>query len=230
MREASPAVSRFFILLVLLFVAKCIPSMLLYYELDRKGIDASIAQDRIKHIKAWLPNSEHERVYKIESEDTLEKTIMFVEDPERYFRLISDMDVTQFWENISLHDSFMREKKKAKSGFYFHERLIAFTKDLLAMRGEKVSVMTFLLLNCQSANYEQRIKDLYMHLFGLHTGLFIRQLKKREDWKRVVDELDVERAEQFKRVLRHLGKSQFEKEFRDYLLIRYPSIKEYIKK
>jgi hypothetical protein len=120
----------------------------------------------------------------------------------------------------------MYDTKKTKSGFYFEERLVAVTRE---MNEEKFYVITFLVLNCYSAVYGELLDDLYMDLFGSHTELFIKQLKKRGDWKRIVDR-GTASMRQFVVVINNLGNSDFEKELKEYLFTRYPSIKYYVHK
>ena len=233
MRAASSIDARLSILMALLFSVQC--GLLMRYV---PTVTRGDANHRIEEIKAWLPNSEFAGVYKMTSEETLAKTIMFVEDPVHHFKLIRDMDMTQFWENISLHDAFMREKKKSKSMFYFHDRL----KDMIHWQAvedefgsivspeDVVSILTFLLLNCQSGDYEDILRDLYMREFGSYPSWCIRDLKKRKDWKRVVDQFGEERVMTITKVVKRLRNSGFEKEFKEYLVTRYPILRESVQK
>jgi hypothetical protein len=229
MRGLLKVVSRFCVLLALLFSVQC--AVLLFEALEPQ-MDKSDANDRIEKIKTWLPNSEFVGVYKITSEDALRKTIMFVENPHAYFYQIEVLDMTQFWDNIRIYDAFMYDKKKAKSRFYFHERL----SDIYAVgfwhevKQVDISPMTFLLLNCPSGDYAGLIKDLYLKTFDSYWYSFIPQLKKRADWKRIADEFGAERTEQIRKVMKHLKKSKFERELREYLVIRYPTLGDSVQK
>ena len=230
MRGLLKAVSRFCIVLALLFSVQC--DAVVYFS--KPLIDKGYAGEQIKEIKTWLPDSEYVGVYKITSEDALRKTILFVEDPDvdEYFNQIKVLDMAQLWDNIRIYDAFMHDKKKAKSRFYFHERL----SDVYAVgfwhevKQVDISLITFLLLNCPSGDYAGLIKDLYLKTFDSYWYSFIPQLKKRADWKRIVDEFGAERMEQIKKVMKHLGKSKFEKEFKEYLLTRYPALGESVQK
>lgn len=229
MKGFPVVVSKFCVLLALLFSVQCTALLEQLPTFDKND-----ANRRIEAIKTWLSSSESAGVYNIRSEDTLVKTIMFVEDPAHHFALIRDMDMTQFWENVGLYDAFMYGKNKGKRKFHFRERLI----DLIGSQdeekgycsawfpGDPFLILTFLLLNCQSGDYEVIIKDLYMEELIKCTRTDIGELKKREDWKRIVDEFGVERTEQMKRVVKRLGNSGFEKEFKEYLFARYPGIRK----
>lgn len=112
------------------------------------AFDENDAKERVKQIKAWLPTFEYAWGYKIDSEAALEKAILFIEDSIINFHLSSGMDMSEFWRNASLYERFMYETKKTKGGWYFCERLIEVTRE---MNGERVSVLTFLVLNDSSS-------------------------------------------------------------------------------
>lgn len=200
-----------------LFIAMLAPRLLLAF-------DENDAKERVKQIKAWLPNYRYAWALKIASEDALQKAILFIEDPNANFRLTNGMNMSEFWENCRLYERFMYDTNRTRSGFYLYERLRAVTAE---MSEEKASLMTFLILNCPAAAYKELLTDLYMKLFACHAGLFIDQLKKRQDWKRVVDELDSASANRVRSVVDSLGDSDFEKEFKKYILEEHhPIIRE----
>lgn len=231
MRGLPMVVSRSCVVLAFLFSVQCVPFAGIMY-LTEPMIDNAITHDRIKEIKTWLPNSELAGLYKITSEDTLRKTINFVENPGDYFYQIRTLDMTQFWDSIRIYDAFMYDNKKATI-FYFHKRLSDFY-GVGHWHGVNasvdISIITFLLLNCPSGDYGGLIKDLYLYTFASYWHSFIPQLKKRRDWKLIVDEFGAERTEQIEMVMIRLGKSEFEKELREYLLTRYPTLRESVEK
>jgi hypothetical protein len=230
MRGLQSVVLRLAVLMALLFSVQCLSVFRLVPAVTRGDANRYIAR-----IETWLPNSEFAGVYRITSKDTLAKTIMFVEDPMFYFKLIKDVDMVQFWENVGLYDAYKHDKKKGKAEFYFREQLKNMIDwqevpvDIfgnLVNAADVVSRLTFLFLNGPSGGYGDIIKDLYMREFRSYPTDCISELKDMKDWKLVVDRFGEENAETMKKVVKGLGKSGFEKEFKEYLLTRYPILRE----
>jgi len=189
------------------------------------AFDQKDAKERVKEIKAWLPTYEYKWAYKIESEEALEKAILFIEEPLEYISSVRGLDQSALWRDIVLYQTFMYEVRKTKEGFYFYGQLCRLTA---TMSEGKVSIMTFVLLNCHAAADSELIADLYCRLLNSDTRMFIQYLSKEKNWKQVINEMATCNASDIKELLDKLGDSKFEKEFKEYLRSKQTYIRELV--
>jgi hypothetical protein len=205
---------------IVMVIALIIPQFL-------QAFDENAAKERVKEIKVWLPTFEYAWQYKVDSEEALEKVILFVENPLKYVSVVRGIDHKSLVRNKLLYETFLYETKRATDGMYFYSQLLSISR---TMSKEKVSLMTFVLLDCCDALEGEAIAGLYARLFMANTRMFIKFLKGRSDWKQVVNEFGNFNADQTGTILNNLGDSEFEKEFKEYVFTKYPFIKEYMKK
>jgi hypothetical protein len=78
--------------------------------------------------------------------------------------------------------------------------------------------LAFLLLNDSACgHWGEELADCYTILFGKDPVPFVKDLKKRADWRSVVDSLQSGSGSEFMRGVSKLGNSMFERELRSYL-------------
>jgi hypothetical protein len=180
-----------------------------------QAFDQEDTKNQIKEIVAWVQsrNTNHPNYPRIDSEEALEKVILFVKDPMKYSYLPRTMDGYQLWTYIRLYDNFLYEAKKIGGGTYFFQQLSTITE---TMNDEKVTLVTSLFINCNGAFNCELLCSLYTVLFGRNPALFVKDLEKRKDWKRVIGDLAPGDYEAFRAGLAKLGDSKFEKELKTY--------------
>jgi len=151
---------------------------------------------------------------------TLETVILFLQRPTKFFGDIRGIGLLQGY--ISLYGRYMHETRGTNS-------LIMATfldKHFKTMDNQKVLIMTHLLLCCSDGLNGSLLASSYIDLFKLYPKVFIRTLKKRSDWRRVVDEFLPEDPDKFIASMEKLGNSKYEKEFKEYVFSRYQFIKD----
>jgi len=187
-----------------------LPVLQFVYAFDKQD-----AKGQVREMVAWAQNRDANPLSypRINSEEALEKVILFVNDPLKYSDLPHAMDGYQLWNYIYLYDSFLFQTKKSKVEFFFFQQLDTLTK---TMNDEKVMLVTTLFINCHGALYCEGLCGYYTELFGRYPALFVKDLKKRNDWKRIIGDLAPGDYEAMKAGLAKLGDSKFERELKEF--------------
>lgn len=168
--------------------------------------------DQIKELSA----TEYGRQFLVtHSVANMKKVILFLQRPVEYFGSIKP--VNDFCEYVFIYRRYINESKKLPSDFYDQ-----FLRNNFASINKKnVPILTFLLLGCQkSALFGEVLADAYTVLFESNPEIFVEDLKKREDWKRVIDALASGSWPALQAGLNKLGDSEFEKAIKAYVSSR----------
>lgn len=152
--------------------------------------------------------------------EILERVILFLQDPTKHFEDIKNIEMLQAY--TSLYGRYLHETRGSSSLII----AIFIDKHFRAVDDQKVSILTYLLLNCSQGMNGSILASSYIDLFGRHPRVFIRNLKKRVDWQKVVDTFLQEDPDKFVASLEKLGNSRYEKEFKMYILERYELLKK----
>lgn len=174
----------------------------IYLQADRLDVKREIFKIKQSE-RGWRFLQDH-------SEDNLKKVILFLNDPEKYFKQVMKIDEICLY--ISLYDDCslkMNENQSVMSIFlseFFNEINIT-----------KADILSFLLLKCDAPVYLEEIADRYTKKFKDCPQRFMPILKKTE-WKRIVDRLDAGDWSELKNGLEKLGNSHFEVKFKKYVL------------
>lgn len=117
------------------------------------------------------------------SEKDLEHLILFLKNPKRYFSKIQN--IRSLWAYIGVYQRFLRETHEIEGsiwGLFLETHYQNIDK-------KKLSVLTFLFLAAPPGVSKASFADIYVKFFNSDPDLFVQDLKKREDWKHIVDEL-----------------------------------------
>lgn len=172
-------------------------------------------QDVNEQIKELSATQYGRQFLAMHSEADLKKVILFLRSPVEYFDSIKP--IQNYCEYIFIYRRFINESKKFPSDFYSK----FLQENFASINKEKVPILTFLLLGCQeSALFGEVLADVYTVLFESNPDVFVEDLKKRKDWKRVIDTLAPGSWAAFQSGLKKLGNSEFEKEIKAYIFMR----------
>ena len=145
----------------------------------------------------------------------MKKIILFLQCPVEYFDCIKP--VNNFCEYIFIYRRYINESKKLPSDFY--DQFLR--NNFASINKNNVPILTFLLLGCQeSALFGEVLADVYTVLFESNPEIFVEDLKKREDWKHVIDALASGSWPALQAGLNKLGDSEFEKAIKAYVSLR----------
>ena len=148
------------------------------------------------------------------SEKDLKKVLAFVHDPVRNFPDVQR--VADMCSYINAYGHFVSEKNEDPVGY-----LNLIHAHFLIATDENVPILTYLILNCHNAILSEGFADRYTRLFEGSPEVFVRDLERRPNWKRVVDEVVGGDWQAFKRGLDKLGNTGFELELKNYVLSHY---------
>lgn len=144
------------------------------------------------------------------SEKDLEHLILFLKNPKRYFSKVQN--IGSLWSYIGVYQRFLRETHEIE-GSIWGAFLEAHYQNI---DKKKLSVLTFLLLAAPPGVSKASFADIYVKFFNSNPGLFVRDLKKREDWKRIVDGL-LNYGSSLTMGLNRLSNTAFEIELKTYI-------------
>ncbi len=154
-----------------------------------------------------------EEFLKLYSEEDLEQVIQFLQDPMKHFSKI--LRILHIWPHVGVYQRYIREKNE-QGGNIWGPFLETHFKSI---DGKKLPILTFLFLTAPPGASKGLFADTYVDLFNSNPGVFIRDLRKRKDWKYIIDEL-LGGESSWKAGLDKLGNSKFEKEFKAYVSSR----------
>jgi len=146
------------------------------------------------------------------SEKNLETVLAFLQDPVRNFRRVQAVaDVCSY---IYAYVRYLAETKENDDAGYkrFYRTHFRIATD------DNVPILIYLVLNCHNALFMEELTDRYTVLFKESPEVFIRDLRRRANWRQVVDEIRGGNWGAFKDGLAKLGNSGFERELKNYAL------------
>jgi len=145
------------------------------------------------------------------TEKNLAIVLSFERDPLRNFRDVQRVaDVCSY---IYAYANYLAETKQKDEAGYMN----FFSKHFRIATDENVPILTYLVLNCHNAFLGESFMGQYTDLFGASPEIFIKDLKRRANWKQVVDEARVGNWRAFEEGLAKLGNSGFELELKNYV-------------
>ncbi len=183
-----------------------------------------VSRGLIGYTVSRFKHSEVGRAFlKDNSEKDLEKVLAFIHDPVRNFPDVQRVaDVCSY---IEAYGRFISETNEDPVGYlnltYAH---------FMIATDEIVPILTYLILNCHNAILSEGFADRYTRLFEGSPEIFIRDLKRRPNWKHVVDEVVGGDWQAFKKGLDKLGNAGFELELKNYVLSHYGNSREDLRK
>lgn len=146
------------------------------------------------------------------SEKDLEIVLSFQRDPLRNFQDVQR--VANVCSYIYAYANYLAETKQKDDAGY----LDFFSKHFRIATDDNVPILTYLLLNCNNAFLGEALADRYTTLFGSSPKIFIKDLRRRKNWKQIVDETRAGNWQAFEEGLAKLGDSGFELELKNYVL------------
>jgi hypothetical protein len=165
------------------------------------------------NIVAKFKHSEVGKVFlRDHSEKNLETVVAFLQDPMRNFRRVQGVaDVCSY---IYAYANYLTETKEKDEAGY-HDLGIKYFR---VATDKNVPILTYLVMNCHNAFLEESFVDEYTMLFGATPEVFVRDLRRRPNWRQVVDQVRGGYWGAFKDGLAKLGNSEFERQLKDYAL------------
>lgn len=143
------------------------------------------------------------------SEKNLKIVLAFLQDPVRNFRQVQGVaDVCSY---IYAYANYLTETRQTDEAGY----LCFLSKHFQIATDNNVPVLTYLVLSCHNAFLSEGFADQYSRLFGMYPEVFIKDLRQRANWKRIVYEGAMENWQAFNEGLAKLGNSGFERELKD---------------
>jgi hypothetical protein len=146
------------------------------------------------------------------SEKDLERVLAFLQDPVRNFRSVQRVADECSYEYA--YANYLAETKQKDDAGY----LTFFSTRFRIATDDNVPILTYLLLNCHNAFLGESLADRYTVLFKSSPEIFIKDLRRRKNWKQIVDETRGGDWQAFREGLAKLGDSGFELEFKNYVL------------
>jgi hypothetical protein len=148
------------------------------------------------------------------SEKDLVKVLAFIQDPVRNFPDVQSVaDVCSY---MHAYAQYISETNDDAIGY-----LTFFSTHFRIATDENVPILDYLMLNCHNAFLMDAIADYYTKLFAVSPEIFVKDLKRRANWKRIVDEAGAGDWRAFKEGLAKLGNAGFERELKNYALSVY---------
>lgn len=171
---------------------------------------ASDAQTR--NIVSKFKQTERGRVFLMDhSERDLEKVLAFLQDPLRNFQGVQRVaDVCSY---IGAYVIYLAETKQKDDAGYIK----FFSTHFRIATDANVPILSYLMLNCHDDFLMEAIVGRYTELFGVSPEIFVKDLRRRANWKRIVDEAGTGDWRAFKEGLAKLGNSEFELELKNYV-------------
>ena len=146
------------------------------------------------------------------SEKDLEIVLAFLRDPVRNFPRVQR--VANVCSYIYAYACYLAETNDKDEAGY-HDLSI---KYFWPATDENVPILTYLVMNCHNAFLGESFVDEYTKLFGASPEVFVRDLRRRPNWKEIVRHLTSGYWGAFTDGLARLGNSGFERELKDYAL------------
>jgi hypothetical protein len=146
------------------------------------------------------------------SEKDLEKVLAFLQDPVRNFRSVQR--VADVCSHEYAYANYLAETKQKDDAGY----MTFFSTHFQVATDDNVPILTYLILNCNNAFLGEAYADRYTVLFKSSPEIFIKDLRRRKNWKQIVDEIRAGNGRAFREGLAKLGDSGFELELKNYVL------------
>jgi hypothetical protein len=146
------------------------------------------------------------------SERDFEKVLAFLQDPLRNFQGVQR--VANVCSYIGAYVSYLAQTKQKDDAGYMD----FFSKHFRIATDDNVPILNYLILNCHDAFLEESLVGHYTELFGASPKIFVKDLRRRANWKRIVDECRAGDWRAFMGGLAKLGNSGFEQELKKYAL------------
>lgn len=146
------------------------------------------------------------------SERDLEAALAFLHDPARNFQGVQR--VANVCSYLGAYVSYLAETKQKDDAGYMD----FFSKHFRIATDDNVPVLNFLMLTCHDAFLMEMIGDHYTKLFGASPEIFVRDLRRRANWKWIVGRASGGNWRAFMGGLAKLGNSGFEQELKKYAL------------
>jgi hypothetical protein len=161
-------------------------------------------------ISAYKETDEGVAFLKKHKELDLLNVVLFLQYPSEYFCRIQRIhDLCSFMWAIEM---FLYQQRNMEfDGFFGFVR-----RNFQVASTENVPILTYLILNCEHAYFAEELVNVYSKLFEKQYVLFIEDLKRRNDWKRIINGMPAGDWNAFKRGLAKLGNSKFELELKEY--------------
>ncbi len=144
-----------------------------------------------------------------------ESVILFLQDPLTHFDAIKAIPDVQSY--MSLYGLYLGETNRLPDRYSFIGAFM--DRYFSTIDDARVPILTYLLLHCSAGIFGDYMGGYYVDLFSRSPGFFVRDLSKRNDWKRVVDDL-VPVCDRLEEIVKRLGNSRFEKKFKQYVFSR----------
>jgi hypothetical protein len=155
------------------------------------------------------------------SETNMEKMILFSRDPVKFFPHIQD--IKDWCSYLGLYEEYMRVELKSS-----YSLMISWARDkFIKADDDSAAILAFLLLNDNDCgHWGEELADRYTILFGEDPVPFMKDLKKRANWRSLVDSLESGSWDALMEGAAKLGDSMFERELRSYLTFmgKFPEI------
>ena len=172
-----------------------------------------VSDARTRNIVSKFKQTEVGRGFLINhSEKDLEKVLAFLQDPLRNFHSVQRVADVCSYEYA--YAKYLAETKQKDDAGY----LKFFSTHFRVATDDNVPILTYLILNCHNAFLGEALVDRYTMLFGSSPEIFIKDLRRRTNWKHIVDETRAGNWQAFKEGLAKLGDSGFELELKNYVL------------
>jgi hypothetical protein len=144
-------------------------------------------------------------------EQDLKKVVFFLQSPSDGFCAVQD--VQNICPYIWAIDWYLsKHREPAFIGFFGFLR-----RNFQAANAENVQWLTHLILHCGHAFLEEALANHYTVLFENSPGLFVKELEKTKDWRKVIATALGGDWRAFKAGLAKLKDSRFEVELKDYV-------------
>lgn len=152
-----------------------------------------------------------QKFLKDHSQGNLYKIILFSRDPKKYFSSIQD--IKDWCAYTEVYDRCLYLRKVEDSW------LVTLYSHLQEVDEKTAAILTHLLLNDWNCGaYGEALSTRYTILFAKNPRPFVEDLKKRKNWREVVDQTTrFGEWWYYSAGLSKLGDSGFEKELKDYV-------------
>ena len=184
--------------------------ILILVGLQCHSLCALTDRDIREQIKEMKLLAEGREFFNDHSEENMYKIMSFVHDPTEHFPGIQD--IKDWCSYIQMCDRYLINVKRKRIGCFG-----TLMRHFLDVDGDKVVVLTFLISTGRSCGlYLEALSARYSRLFSSNPTIFVEDLKKRKDWRDIVETLQVGDWNAFKTGLTKLGDSEFEKGLKSY--------------
>jgi hypothetical protein len=145
-------------------------------------------------------------------EKDLEIVLSFQRDPLRNFQDVQRVaDVCSY---IGAYASYLAETKQKDDAGYME----FYSKHFRIATDDNVPILNYLILTCHDAFLMESIAGKYTELFGASPEIFVKDLRRRANWKWIVGRASGGNWRAFMGGLAKLGNSGFELELKKYAL------------